>query len=162
LEREEHEQTQGKSRRQRGACSHGGYRDGAIAKEAWLVLARARQRLASRAHARTYFSCQIFQTFQIFEGKEDLEERDLLMCTRARDPPGGLPMSAPEWRNTFRVGIYICEMTFRPGHALKAEWLPAMPQKLSDQERDQYRAGRDALLSEAASALGENVMVVEA
>jgi hypothetical protein len=70
-------------------------------------------------------------------------------------------MNAPKWTNTFRVGPYVCEMSYTPGRALKAEWLPDTPKNLSDQQRDQYRAGRDALLAEVGTALGGNVMVVE-
>ena len=40
-------------------------------------------------------------------------------------------MSAPEWRNTFRVGVYTCEMVYRPGRGLKVEWRPDMPKARS-------------------------------
>ena len=66
-----------------------------------------------------------------------------------------------EWKNTFRVGVYTCEMVYRPGRELKASWRPDMPRRLSDQEWGQYRAGRDALLAEVATAIGGSVMVVE-
>jgi hypothetical protein len=66
----------------------------------------------------------------------------------------------PEWKNTFRVGGYTCEMTYRPGAELKAEWKPSMPRALSDQAWDEYRAGRDALVTEVAAAIG-NVLVIE-
>jgi len=45
---------------------------------------------------------------------------------RRKTPPTG-----DEWKNTFRVGIYTCEMTYRPGSGLKAEWRPDMPKHLS-------------------------------
>jgi hypothetical protein len=68
-----------------------------------------------------------------------------------------------EWKNTFRVGVYVCEMTYRPGHELKAAWRPDIPKarSFSAQMMDEYRAGRDALLAEVAIAIGGNVMVVE-
>jgi hypothetical protein len=62
----------------------------------------------------------------------------------------------------FRVGVYTCEMVFRPGRELKVKWRPAMPRRLSDSEWAEYRAGRDALLAEVAEAIGGNVLVVEA
>jgi hypothetical protein len=67
----------------------------------------------------------------------------------------------PEWESTFRVGVFTCAMTYKPGRELKVEWCPSMPRRLSDQEWGQYRAGRDALLAEVASAIGGNVLVVE-
>jgi hypothetical protein len=67
----------------------------------------------------------------------------------------------PEWKNIFRVGIYVCEMTYRPRRGLKAEWRPSMPRQLSDQQWAEYRRGRDALLAEVAAAMGGNVAVIE-
>jgi hypothetical protein len=66
-----------------------------------------------------------------------------------------------EWNSTFRVGIYVCEMTYGPRRDLKVRWRPSMPRRLSDQEWDEYRAGRDSLLAEVATAIGGGVMVVE-
>jgi hypothetical protein len=66
----------------------------------------------------------------------------------------------PEWENTFRVGVYTCKITYRPGADLKAEWRPSMPRRLSDQAWDEYRAGRDALMGEVAAGIG-NVLVIE-
>ena len=68
-----------------------------------------------------------------------------------------------EWKNTFRVGVYTCEMVYRPGRELKVAWRPDMPKtrSFSTQMMDEYRAGRDALLSEVGAALGGNVLVVE-
>ncbi len=67
-----------------------------------------------------------------------------------------------EWKTTFRVGLFTCAMTYRPARELKAEWRPAMPRRLSGQEWDEYRAGRNTLLAEVAAAIGGNVLVVEA
>lgn len=68
-----------------------------------------------------------------------------------------------EWRNVFRVGVYTCAMTYRPGRELKVEWRPDMPnaRSFSAQMMAEYRAGRDALLAEVATAIGGNVVVVE-
>jgi hypothetical protein len=68
-----------------------------------------------------------------------------------------------EWKNTFRVGVYTCEMVYRPGREMKVEWRPDMPKarSFSAQMMDEYRAGRDALLAEVATAIGGDVMVVE-
>jgi hypothetical protein len=66
-----------------------------------------------------------------------------------------------EWKNTFRVGVYTCEMTYSPGKALKAGWRPDLPKHLSPQDWDEYRAGRDALVAEVATALDMHTLVVE-
>jgi hypothetical protein len=70
-------------------------------------------------------------------------------------------MSA-QFSNTFTVGLYKCEMTFDPASkSIHAEWTPAEPKRLTDAELKQYRAGRNALLSEVGKALGGNVLVIE-
>jgi hypothetical protein len=68
-----------------------------------------------------------------------------------------------ELKNTFRVGVYTCEMVYRPGREMKVRWRPSMPSanSLSKQDMAEYRSGRDALLAEVATAIGGNVMVVE-
>ena len=68
---------------------------------------------------------------------------------------------APEWRNIFRVGIFTCEMVFRPDRELKVCWRPAVPRKLSEQDMTAYRRGRDSLLAEVGAALGGRVAVIE-
>jgi hypothetical protein len=70
-------------------------------------------------------------------------------------------MNAPEWKNTFRVGVYTYEMVFRPDRELKVAWKPAVPRKLSNQDMDAYRRGRDSLLAEIGAALGGRVAVIE-
>jgi hypothetical protein len=69
----------------------------------------------------------------------------------------------PEWRNTFRCGNCVCAMTYRPGRGLKAEWTPDVPKarSFSAQMMDEYRAGRDNLMSEVAAVLGLNIGIVE-
>jgi hypothetical protein len=69
--------------------------------------------------------------------------------------------TAGEWKNTFRIGDYVCEMTYRSGGGLKASWRPDVPKQLSPQQWDQYRAGRDALFAEVSDAIGGSVLVVE-
>jgi hypothetical protein len=67
----------------------------------------------------------------------------------------------PEWKNTFRVGVYTCEMTYNEGGTLKAKWRPDMPRNLPAGAMDEYRAGRDTLLAEVATALGGPALVIE-
>jgi hypothetical protein len=67
-----------------------------------------------------------------------------------------------KWKNTFLVGIYKCELTFSKNQGLHAKWSPKLPRELSPQEIAQYRSGRDNLLAEVGSALGGQVLVVEA
>jgi hypothetical protein len=64
----------------------------------------------------------------------------------------------------FPVGRFTCEMSWAPGGGMKCEWSPDVPapKSLSKAEANQYRAGRDAFLREVASAIGGNVLVVEA
>jgi hypothetical protein len=67
-----------------------------------------------------------------------------------------------KWTNTFLVGIYKVELTYSEKRGLRAEWSPAVPTRdLSDQEWEQYRSGRDALLAEVAKHVGGSVLVVE-
>ncbi len=67
-----------------------------------------------------------------------------------------------EWKNTFRVGVYTCNMTYNAGSSLiKAEWRPDTPRRLSAQAMDEYRAGRNALMAEVATALGKRTLLVE-
>jgi hypothetical protein len=62
----------------------------------------------------------------------------------------------------FRVGDYLCEMSYRPSDGLKAEWTPDLPKKMSDDMWRQYRTGRDALFASVAKELGlGNVLVLE-
>lgn len=67
---------------------------------------------------------------------------------------------------TFRVGKRTCTITMqRPVRGavshMVVEWSPAVPRRLSKRELRQYRAGRDALVAEAAAALGGPALVVE-
>jgi hypothetical protein len=67
-----------------------------------------------------------------------------------------------EVTSTFRVGRFICEMTFADGH-LSAQWSPDVPARgsLSRKEVEQYRSGRNALMAEVAKVIGGNVLVLE-
>lgn len=66
------------------------------------------------------------------------------------------------WENTFRVGIYKCHMTYSKRGGIHADWTPDLPNRdLSEQERQQYRSGRDSLLAEVGKELGGSVLVVE-
>ena len=69
---------------------------------------------------------------------------------------------AGKFNSLFRVGHYICEMSYSHGSGLHSEWSPDLPPKLSAAEWAQYRAGRNALVSEVARAIGARVMLVEA
>jgi hypothetical protein len=64
----------------------------------------------------------------------------------------------------FSVGRFTCEMSWSPGGGLRCEWSPdvSSPRSLSKKEVREYRAGRDVFLQEVASAIGGNVLVVEA
>jgi hypothetical protein len=67
-----------------------------------------------------------------------------------------------KWKNTFRVGIFKCELSYSERGGLHAWWSPDMPdRKLSDQEMAQYRSGRDNLLAEVGKAMGRSVAVIE-
>lgn len=67
-----------------------------------------------------------------------------------------------KWTNTFLVGLYRCEMTYTERGGIRAKWSPNLPDRqLSNQEADQYRAGRDALFAEVGKSLGGSVVVVE-
>ena len=72
-------------------------------------------------------------------------------------------------RRTFAVGRRRCTITIDPGMTapgsagvLVARWSPDVPRRrLTKVELAQYRAGRDAVLAEAAHALGGNVLLAE-
>jgi len=67
-----------------------------------------------------------------------------------------------KWKNTFLVGVYKCEMTYSKADGMHADWTPDVPDRtLSEQEQTQYRAGRDALMSEVGKALGGSVLIIE-
>lgn len=66
-----------------------------------------------------------------------------------------------EWKNTFRVGPYMVEMTFLEGRGCLAEWSPKPNGPVGREYLDQYRAGRDALLAEVSKELGGSIVVVE-
>ena len=65
-----------------------------------------------------------------------------------------------QWTNTFRVGSFVCEMTYQPGKGLNAQWTPDVPRQLSADQWRQYRSGRDTLISEAMKALGLGAAIV--
>ena len=64
------------------------------------------------------------------------------------------------------VGRYTCTLTMlRPkrgglGHVV-IEWEPQMPDRLTDAEIAEYRAGRNKAVSELAGELGGNLAVVD-
>jgi hypothetical protein len=64
----------------------------------------------------------------------------------------------------FPVGRYVREMSWTTAGGLRCEWSPDVPppRSLSKKEVREYRAGRDAFVQEIASAIGGNVLVVEA
>lgn len=67
-----------------------------------------------------------------------------------------------KWKNTFRVGIYKCELTYSMGKSLQAEWWPSLPtRQLTGHEMDLYRSGRDNLLAEVGKVMGGSVLVIE-
>ena len=70
--------------------------------------------------------------------------------------------------STFRVGDkFLCTVSVPlnqpPGSAItiNAEWHPRPPSRLTDDELAEYRAGRNAVLTEVARHLGGNVAVVD-
>ena len=74
---------------------------------------------------------------------------------------------ARELSTTFRVGRYTCSISM-PIASLKTgavrietSWSPDTPSRLSAGELEEYRRGRDALLTEAARLLGGSVVVAE-
>ena len=75
--------------------------------------------------------------------------------------------SARKWESTFPVGVYrvTIQITLDPKDRvadMKVMWAPHLPpQSLSDHERAQYRAGRDALNAEIGKALGGSILVIE-
>ena len=66
------------------------------------------------------------------------------------------------WTNNFSVGIYKCLLIYDRRKGLRTEWSPDLPRRnLSEQELNQYRAGRDALLAEVGKELGGSVLILE-
>jgi hypothetical protein len=72
-------------------------------------------------------------------------------------------MAELKWQNTFVVGVYTCELSYSKRKGMWARWSPDLPpaKSLSEREIEQYRAGRDALLSEIAQSIGGNVAVID-
>lgn len=66
-----------------------------------------------------------------------------------------------KWESTFRVGVYTCEMIYTEKAGIKCQWRPDLPRSLTEQQREQYRAGRDALLAEVGKDMGGQVLVIE-
>jgi hypothetical protein len=69
-----------------------------------------------------------------------------------------------EWALTRRIKInskLSVDLTVGPSGAC-AEWIGGVPKCLSAIEISRYREGRNALLSEVATKLGGNVLLVEA
>lgn len=68
-----------------------------------------------------------------------------------------------KWTNTFVVGLYKCEMTYRKDSGMSMKWSPRMPaaKSFSPQEMEQYRSGRDNLLAEVGKHMGGSVLVIE-
>lgn len=67
---------------------------------------------------------------------------------------------------TWQVGNRTCTMAVprpQPGQPvhLVIEWSPAMPRRLSGDELDEYRAGRDAALADVARELGVTAALLE-
>lgn len=68
---------------------------------------------------------------------------------------------------TWAVGShYTVSLTIqKPQPGLTAcavvEWSPSMPGRLTAEERQQYRAGRDAAITELSEAMGLRVALVE-
>ena len=62
----------------------------------------------------------------------------------------------------FRVGIRGCKILLDTNTGfMKVKWEPGPPRNMTDQELEQYREGRDALLAKAGEMLGGSVLVVE-
>jgi hypothetical protein len=76
-------------------------------------------------------------------------------------------MSAqPAFTLTWRVGEYRATLECprpRPGHTqcLVMSWEPSVPTRLSADEIQQYRAGRDSAVADLAEAMRVNVAVVD-
>jgi hypothetical protein len=83
---------------------------------------------------------------------------------RRNDNPAGEKATAGKLSNTFRCGVYTCELTYMPDGGLKAQWSPAMPRAATFSSDDMvaYRRGRTALLAEVSKAIGGGVIVIEA
>lgn len=74
--------------------------------------------------------------------------------------------SAAVLTRSWQVGAHTVTLTIpRPvaGETKTAafEWSPAKPQRLSTAELGQYRAGRDAAITELSEAMGLRVALVE-
>ena len=69
----------------------------------------------------------------------------------------------PMWKASFKVGSRLCEMTFHPATGgVTCEWTPPdtpFPCGLREDEREQYLAGRNALLHRYAQATGGRVVI---
>ena len=71
-----------------------------------------------------------------------------------------------QFLRVWTVGAYRVTLTIprvQPGQAVGAvlEWAPSIPEHLSVEELQQYRAGRDSALAAASKALGIRAAVVE-
>ena len=55
-------------------------------------------------------------------------------------------------RSSFRVGRYTCTLTATDEGPLTMNWKPKWPSRLTPDEMDQYRKGRDALLKKTGGA----------
>jgi hypothetical protein len=63
----------------------------------------------------------------------------------------------------FRVGCrFTCIMSMGcDGGALKCEWEPKIPARLSKRELADYRAGRNMMIAEFARLTNQRVLIVE-
>lgn len=75
---------------------------------------------------------------------------------------------APVLTRSFRVGkrwtVEVSVPPIQPGamRSLAMEWSPAFPQrKLTRQEFQQYREGRDAVIAELSRELGISIAVID-
>jgi hypothetical protein len=67
---------------------------------------------------------------------------------------------------SWTAGKYTCTLTMRrpkPGAVVQTtiEWSPCQPRRLTDEEIDQYRSGRNRVLAEVSRELGLNAAVIE-
>jgi hypothetical protein len=97
----------------------------------------------------------------VTHGKSAKVERAARPTQKAKGSKMDEAKRRPEWKNTFRVGDYTCEMTYNEGGTLRAEWRPNVPRNLPAGAMEEYRAGRDALMGEVAAALGGRALVIE-
>jgi hypothetical protein len=100
-------------------------------------------------------------------GKDKGEDRMKVIVFKPADQETALPRDAI-LRSTFKVGRFTCTLTVdcgavAPGASgmMWAEWKPDLPRKLNARALTDYRAGRDALYSKVANAIGGNVMLAE-